>query len=231
MQTLTYKYTLPLMLAACIAAYALFALVPALDLAVTRAFYANGAFWGKGVAWLHTMRMVFWNLSLVSVLLCLIALSLGYSQNWPARLMPMRDWNVIFWGFTLGTGVLVNAILKGYSGRPRPRDVTEFGGDAVFRAVGQWDGSCTDDCSFVSGEVSGTTVFCLACMIVIQHHAPRLGPRWSMLAYLAVAASFGFVFLHRVVTGGHFLSDAIMATLLTALVVVLIARYWPQTRR
>jgi len=55
----------------------------------------------------------------------------------------------------LGPGLLVNVLLKDHWGRPRPIDVTQFGGDQTF--VAWWDprGDCPSNCSFVSGDVAG----------------------------------------------------------------------------
>ena len=54
----------------------------------------------------------------------------------------------------LGPGLLVNVLLKDHWGRPRPVDVTQFGGDQHF--VAWWDprGECPNNCSFVSGDVA-----------------------------------------------------------------------------
>lgn len=231
MQALTDKYALPLLLAAIFATYWLFSSIPALDLAASSLFFADGEFWGKGRAWMEILRDLFWNMSLVLVLICVIALSLAHFQTWPLRILPTRSWNIILWSYILGPGVLVNLILKAFSGRPRPNDIHDFGGAAAFRAVGEWDGSCTANCSFVSGEVSGATALCLSCVILIQHHASWLGPQRVRALYGVLIAIFAFVFAHRVVTGGHFLSDAIMAALLTGLVMVFVAALWPQPRR
>ena len=55
----------------------------------------------------------------------------------------------------LGPGLVTNVILKDHWGRPRPIDVTQFGGNEHF--VPWWDprGDCPGNCSFVSGDVSG----------------------------------------------------------------------------
>ncbi|MEI9804295.1 MAG: hypothetical protein WDN48_07260 [Pseudolabrys sp.] len=55
----------------------------------------------------------------------------------------------------LGPGLAVNVLLKDHWGRPRPIDVTQFGGMDKF--VPWWDprGACPNNCSFVSGDVAG----------------------------------------------------------------------------
>src|SRR5664280_2198232 len=55
----------------------------------------------------------------------------------------------------LGPGLLANAVLKEHWDRPRPIEVTQFGGTEHF--VAWWDprGECDKNCSFVSGDVAG----------------------------------------------------------------------------
>src|SRR5450759_773117 len=68
----------------------------------------------------------------------------------------------------LGPGLLANAVLKEHWGRPRPIEVTQFGGTEHF--VAWWDprGECDKNCSFVSGDVAGherTVLVALAARI------------------------------------------------------------------
>ena len=55
----------------------------------------------------------------------------------------------------LAPGVVANLVFKEHWSRPRPIDVTEFGGSEHFRPW--WDprGDCPKNCSFVAGEPSG----------------------------------------------------------------------------
>ena len=55
----------------------------------------------------------------------------------------------------LGPGLVANNLLKDNWARPRPIDVTEFGGTEHF--VPWWDprGDCPKNCSFIAGEPSG----------------------------------------------------------------------------
>jgi len=158
-----------------------------------------------------------------------LALSLGYTMRWPHRLLPIREWNVILWAFILGPGIVVNGILKSFSGRTRPNGLYQFGGDEFFSAVGEFNGLCKANCSFVSGEVSGITAFCLAGVILLQFHRSKLQTRTQTWVYSSLALAFTFVFAQRVLSGGHFLSDALLAAIYTALITALIAQYWPQT--
>jgi hypothetical protein len=99
--------------------------------------------------------------------------------------------------------------LKAYSGRPRPVDVTLFGGDMGFAAVGDFSGACISNCSFVSGEAAAAGW--LLCLIPLLR-----GPFRHILAALLIDISVAAPFL-RVVMGSHFLSDAILGWLIGAM--------------
>jgi lipid A 4'-phosphatase len=230
MRWLTHSLAIPVLVAASMGVIVIFTTFPQVDLTLAKLYFVDGAFLLHGSPLINGLRMAFWNLSLLMVMLAVFALSLAYHYAWPQRLLPIRDWNVILWGFLLGPGLLVNVLLKGFSERARPRDILSFGGDKFYTPIGQLSGQCDFDCSFVSGEVSGTTMFCLACIVLIQHHQNRLSQRWQYSLYGALAVIFTYVFVHRVLTGGHFVSDAILGALFTALVAALVARYWPQVQ-
>jgi membrane-associated PAP2 superfamily phosphatase len=111
----------------------------------------------------------------------------------------------------LGPGLVTNVILKDNWSRPRPIDVTEFGGEEHFRAW--WDprGECAKNCSFVAGEPSGA-FWTLA-------PAALTPPAWRALAYgaaLTFGAASSFV---RMTQGGHFFSDCVFAGVFTFLLI------------
>ena len=230
MRWLTHSLAIPVLIAASMLVIVIFTRLPQLDLNLAKLYFVDGEFVLRSSPLIQGLRMAFWNLSLLMVIVAVIAVSLAHHIDWTQRLLPTREWNVILWGFLLGPGILVNVLLKGFSQRARPRDVLSFGGDRFYTPIGQLSGQCDFDCSFVSGEVSGTTMFCLACIVLIQHHQNRLSTRWQYSLYAILAVIFAYVFVHRILTGGHFVSDAVLAALFTALVAALVARYWPQVR-
>ena len=125
----------------------------------------------------------------------------------------------------LGPGLVANVILKDHWGRPRPIDVTQFGGDQHF--VAWWDprGDCPGNCSFVSGDVSGA-VWTIAPAALVP-------PPWRALAYgAALVLGIGMAAL-RIMAGAHFFSDTVFAGVFTFLIIWvmhgLIYR-WPRTR-
>src|SRR5262249_3828415 len=113
----------------------------------------------------------------------------------------------------LAPGLLVNVLLKDHWGRPRPIDVTQFGGNDQF--VAWWDprGNCPSNCAFVSGDVAGAF-----WTIAPAALAP---PQWRALAYgAAVALGTGMAAI-RVMAGAHFLSDVIFAGIFTYLLILI----------
>jgi membrane-associated phospholipid phosphatase len=125
----------------------------------------------------------------------------------------------------LAPGLLVNVLLKDHWGRPRPIDVTQFGGNQNF--VAWWDprGNCSSNCSFVSGDVAGA-VWTIA-------PAALAPPHWRALAYaaaLALGVGMGTI---RVMAGAHFPSDVIFAGIFTYLIVWItyaVIYRWRRTR-
>lgn len=225
---LTHPRTIPLLLALILIVFVIWMRDPTLDLRLTAQFYEDGRFVGAAAGIVQTLRTQFWNLSLVLAWLSLGSVLASYALRWSILGVARRDWNIILWGFLLGPGLVVNAIFKTYSGRARPQNVLEFGGENFFTPIGQIANQCLRDCSFVSGEVSGTTAACIALWMILSAHAHRLSIEVEILLRSCILAMFGFVFWQRVASGGHFVSDALLAVLFTALVFAILARVWPQ---
>ncbi|MFD2184993.1 phosphatase PAP2 family protein [Rhodoplanes azumiensis] len=108
-------------------------------------------------------------------------------------------------------GLIVNGILKPHGGRPRPIEVTQFGGTLDF--VPWWSpfGRCDANCSFASGEMSSAT-WLLAVAVLLP-------ARWRSLGIVAVLAWALVVGGARMAQGGHFASDVLMSAVITALTV------------
>lgn len=105
------------------------------------------------------------------------------------------------------SAVLVNLLLKEFSGRPRPRDTELFGGTQPFVPVGEFTDLCARNCSFVSGEASAA--FWLPCLV------PLFPARLRGAALVVTLAVAVFVSMLRVAFGGHYLSDVTIAGGLT----------------
>ncbi len=107
----------------------------------------------------------------------------------------------------LGPGLIVNTLLKGQWGRPRPRNIIEFGGQYEYEAPWQMDKSSPGQ-SFPSGHASmGFYFFAFAFL------TRRRNLTTSLLAGTAAflwGAIIGFV---RIVQGGHFFTDILWAAI------------------
>ena len=195
----------------------LFGLWPELDLAVAQYFYGAGAFAGAGTGE-RALRRVFYFAPLLvplAMVLLWVAPKLGLSP--PARFVPSgRSMIFVLLSLALAPGLLVNGVLKEYSGRPRPIHVKEFGGSVDFRPWNRIDGACRSNCSFVSGEVSASAwLTAPASLAPVPYRVPL------MAAAMVFAAATGWL---RMAFGGHFLSDVLFAILFTLLVVQVL--YW-----
>lgn len=145
----------------------------------------------------------------------------------PDRRMLISGRAIVFLIATLvlAPGLMVNVALKDHWGRPRPIDVTEFGGTQHF--VPWWSprGDCPNNCSFVSGDVSGA-VWTVA-------PAALAPPQWRALAYGAALAFGAGMAAIRVMAGAHFVSDVIFAGVFTFVVIWIVyglVYRWPRTR-
>jgi lipid A 4'-phosphatase len=111
-------------------------------------------------------------------------------------------------------GLIANALFKPYWGRPRPAEVTAFGGSLDF--VPWWSpfGGCDSNCSFVSGEAA-SAFWLLAVAVVL--------PQQYRVAAVTAAIVYGLaVGVLRVAMGGHFPSDVLFAGVFTALAIWLL---------
>ena len=221
-----------LIIALAIAAVAglLFGFFPQLDLAVSHYFYEYIDAGHNVFAWrINHSAMIARDTGLwIGALLIMPAIgALALKLILPRRKLLISGRAIVFLIVTLGLGpgLLVNGVLKEHWGRPRPIDVTQFGGGQHF--VSWWDprGDCPSNCSFVSGDVSGA-FWTLA-------PAALAPPQWRALAYgAALALGIGMGML-RIMAGGHFVTDVVFAGVFTFLIIwivyALIYR-WPATR-
>jgi len=124
------------------------------------------------------------------------------------RLKWLRRHNRMAWFFlasmALGPGLIVNTTLKDHYGRPRPKQVEEFGGAYAFLPI-LTPGPHRDARSFPSGHAS-IAFFLLTPFFVCRKR------RWLGAAFLLVGLVWGtLVGLARMHQGGHWPSDVLWA--------------------
>ena len=208
-------------LAAALGALALvslvFLLAPGLDLTISRFFYASPAgFSGARNSILEALRdggrIVEWAFALAVVAPLLIKVLVPQGRI----LLPPRASLFVLATFVLGPWLIVNGILKEFWGRARPRAILEFGGDAIYSPAWWISDQCERNCSFVSGEAA--SAFCLVALVFLVRKE-----WWPVVAAttLAFAATVSFT---RIAAGGHFLSDVLIAWLVTLYVMIALHR-------
>lgn len=126
----------------------------------------------------------------------------------------------------IGPGILVNGVLKNYWGRPRPRQVQEFGGQWEYRHLHQ-PGTPGKGESFTCGHCTMGFLFC--SLLVFRRKN----------TWIAVAGSTsglilgGLLGAARVVQGAHFPSDVFWSlgiVLMTVISLYYLVLQLPKTR-
>src|SRR5581483_4068181 len=203
-------------LAIAVAVGVVFGLFPRLDLAASAPFHeitsrGHETFALRMSPFVTKARDV--GLWLVTALLVPAIAAVLLKLVMPRRKMLVSGSAALFLMLTmaLGPGLVANVLLKDHWGRPRPIDVTQFGGSQHF--VPWWDprGDCPGNCSFVSGDVSGA-FWTLA-------PAALAPPQWRALAYGAALAFGAAMAAIRMMAGAHFFSDVVFAGVFTFLIV------------
>jgi lipid A 4'-phosphatase len=207
-----------------------FGLYPDLDLRVAKHFHDYIDKSRIAFSWRiypPIMRARDLSLWITTVLVLPAVVALAIKVLLPKRKLLISGRAIVFLIATLALapGLLVNILLKDHWHRPRPIDVTEFGGQQHF--VPWWDprGDCPNNCSFVSGDVSGAF-----WTIAPAALAP---PQWRALAYGGALALGTAMAAFRAMAGGHFLSDVIFAGVFTFLIIWVVHGLlyrWPRTR-
>jgi lipid A 4'-phosphatase len=188
----------------------IFALWPNLDLAVSHALYLDHeGFVGRGPVWAGA-RLFFRVLPFV-VLAAFAALCFCRWRGVAVPYAPSRRALIFLIAtLTIAPGLIVNLGLKDHAHRPRPTQTQDFGGPYEFRPWYRFDGGCKKNCSFASGEASqGFWMLAPASLA-----PPPLYPL-AIGAALIIGVAASFV---RLAQGGHYLSDVLLAGLLTIMI-------------
>lgn len=198
-----------------LAAILLFRQYPAIDRAVTALFWSPEAGFPLAqdarVEWL---RNAIWNFAIAVFVGSALALAWTWRRGGRLAGLAARGWGFVFALFLLGPGLVVNGWLKAYSGRARPAQTTDFGGDKLFSRAGDFTDQCSNNCSFVSGEVAATAALAMSVWVITA----AFPQGWGWLRRGARGAAVlmtAFVMLQRIATGRHFASDAVFAVLIT----------------
>jgi membrane-associated PAP2 superfamily phosphatase len=117
----------------------------------------------------------------------------------------------------LGPGLLVNTVFKDNWGRPRPREIADFGGTRQYLPV--WKMGNVPGKSFPSGHAAGA--FYLLTPFFICRKRKR-----AACAFLVMGCGFGLVVgVARVVQGGHFITDILWSAGVVLITGILLSRW------
>lgn len=188
-----------------------------IDVAWTRAFYLAGGphdgwIYGGDVPW----RTIYEYGEYPGVLLAAACLALAVASRYgKARKCYFKPALVVVLTVVIGPGLVVNGILKPYWGRPRPQEITVFGGTKEFRPAqrpaGPGGGKSfpCGHCSIAFSIVSGASFS--ACHPAVAGAALGAGLVYGIAAGEA-----------RMAQGGHFPSDVLWSGIIVLVIAALL---------
>ena len=183
------------------------------DLGWTGAFYSPGGDHG-GWPWARAQPWAFLYDYGELLPLMLLAAALGLYAACRIGKAPRKYAKpclVIILTIALGPGLLVNGLLKNYWGRPRPVEVSAFGGDWEYRTV--WEPG-------VPGR--GKSFTCGHCSMAFSvGSAAAFAPFFPVAAGAALVASVGYgiaMGVARMAQGGHFPTDILWSGILVFMI-------------
>ncbi len=154
--------------------------------------------------------------AIATVLVCLGALVAKIAR--PTSAMRLRPRAIVFLLSTLivGPGLVANTLFKDNWGRPRPRQIVEFGGEAPYTLPWVITDHCERNCSFISGE-GASGIWTVAPALL----SPMPERPFVVLAAIGWGVVMGLV---RIAMGGHFLSDVLIGAVIMLIVIWAIRR-------
>jgi membrane-associated PAP2 superfamily phosphatase len=104
----------------------------------------------------------------------------------------------------IGPGIIVNSTFKGHWGRPRPREIVDFGGKRPFLTV--WDkNKASEGHSFPSGHAS-MGYYLIAPYFFLSRTERKGGSFFFLFLGLGYGTLMG---IGRIIQGAHFASDVL----------------------
>ncbi|MCB1062972.1 MAG: phosphatase PAP2 family protein [Verrucomicrobiae bacterium] len=125
------------------------------------------------------------------------------------RRPAVRAWRRVAWYslamLVLGPGLIANLWMKDNWGRPRPREISEFGGRSLYERVFELDFVGAGK-SFPCGHATMGFYF-LGAYFLLR----RRFPGWSLVVLVAALLWGGLIGYTRMLQGGHFATDVVWA--------------------
>lgn len=180
-------------------------LSPYIDLSIERYFYSDDHFQSNDfLNFIYTFGVIpGWILALGALFMFILSYIYPILKPWrPYILLPLLT-------MIIGPGVIIDKSFKDHWGRPRPKQIQEFGGIQQFRPFYQpnFFQQPEPSKSFPSGHCSMGFLF---FSVVLAGR--RLRKRWLFLTGIITTVVLGTLLGYtRMAQGGHFFSDVILA--------------------
>jgi membrane-associated PAP2 superfamily phosphatase len=182
-------------------------LTPFLDLSISNYFYTPAAGFASTPFYNFLYHYGFLPADLTAVAaLLLFILSFFKWRRWRAPALAMALTLLV------GSGIIVHVVLKDHWGRPRPKQIVEFGGQQSYRPYYMPDLFAQKESSksFPCGHCS--TGFYFFCLVFIGRQEKNPYLVWcGMLLALTLGILLS---LARIAQGGHFFSDVLVSALI-----------------
>lgn len=196
-------WLLPIVLVATITPF-----TPALDLSISKFFFNDHNFTSTPLftfLYDYGPQPALWTFIFSFILL-------AGSFFWSSWKKWRRPALCLFLTLAIGAGLIAHVLLKDHWGRPRPKQVTEFGGHQPFRPYYEpnFFHQPEPSKSFPCGHCTMGFYFFSVALV-----GKRIGNRGIFWAGLLIAIALGLLLsLARIGQGGHFFSDTLFAALI-----------------
>lgn len=191
-----------------------------LDLVIQRALYTTDIGWdiGENTLWKGLYKLG--NIpALILTLLGVYALVMSFGAS--AKIKWRKVGLFLVLSMAIGPGLVVNSLLKDRWGRPRPRDLIEFGGNYQYEAPFNYD-PISPGKSFPCGHA--TMGYYFFGLYLLTRRRKMAIARTAFSFAILYGSMIGFA---RMAQGGHFASDVIVAG---ALIYIACASIWHSLR-
>lgn len=189
-----------------------------LDIYITNLFYRDNSFYLAG----NKFGLIIYEGAYVLTVLLIIFLAVMLIINiiTGKKILHLTRKAIIFisLSFILAPGIVVNGILKEHVGRPRPAEITVFGGQKNFQPPFKISKECETNCSFVSGHASFAFAFMVFGLLF-----KGVRRKIALSAGFLFGSIVGFV---RIFQGRHFFYDVVFAFFFTWLTITLLYEFF-----
>lgn len=192
-----------------------FVRLPGLDLAASSGFTNDlGKFFQHRQPLLEILNDAHQLIPVLLVPVLLLTLLLGWLLQTSCWLRPHKALFILS-SYAIGIFVMTQN-LQALTGRSRPDDIIEFGGQSHFSPLWHISSNCLQNCSFPSGNAA-TAVALLSLIVAVPERLRNIA-LLTGIVYVVIISLNGLIF------GMNFLSDIVLAWLLMAQMLLLL---WP----